>query len=72
MKRIGEFNMSRQTAISKGLLEAATKLCDELGGLSFAPPTSYVYNPLVYAAKANELYVQRFARHKTAHACHRC
>ncbi|MGI9240031.1 MAG: uracil-DNA glycosylase family protein [Verrucomicrobiales bacterium] len=56
--------MSRQTAISKGLLEAATQLCDELGGLGFAPPTSYVYNPLVYAAKANELYVRRFARSK--------
>ena len=54
--------MSRQTAISKGLLAAAAQLCDDLSGLSFAPPTSHVYNPLVYARRANELYVKRFAR----------
>ena len=56
--------MSRQTAISKGLLNAAEKLCEELAELKFAAPTSYVYNPLVYARRANELYVRRFASTK--------
>ena len=56
--------MSRQTAISKGLLDAAEKLCEELAELKFAAPTSYVYNPLVYARRANELYVRRFASTK--------
>jgi len=54
--------MNRQTAISTGLLEAAARMCDQLAGLEFALPTSHVYNPLIYARRANELYVRRFAR----------
>lgn len=54
--------MSRQTTISKGLLEAVTTLCRELDGLAFAAPTTHVYNPLIYAHRANELYIRRFGR----------
>jgi len=53
--------MSRQTTISQGLLEAAAALCEALAGLRFSAPTTHVYNPLVYARRANELYVRRFA-----------
>jgi single-strand selective monofunctional uracil DNA glycosylase len=56
--------MSRQTTISKALLEAAVALCDELADLRFSEPTSHVYNPLVYAHRANEIYVRRFASKK--------
>lgn len=62
--RIDELKMSRQTSISKGLLEAAAELCDGLADLRFAEPTTHVYNPLVYARRANELYVKRFAAKK--------
>ena len=56
--------MNRQTAISEGLLAAAAQLCEDLSELNFAPPTSHVYNPLIYARRANELYVRRFASTK--------
>ncbi|MFT4546518.1 MAG: single-strand selective monofunctional uracil DNA glycosylase [Verrucomicrobiales bacterium] len=52
--------MSRQTAISKGLLEAADELCEALADLRFAEPTTHIYNPLVYARRANQLYLKRF------------
>ena len=56
--------MSRQTTISKGLLEAAGELCEALDGLEFSLPTTHVYNPLVYAHRANETFVKRFGRKK--------
>jgi len=54
--------MSRQTAISKALIEAARKLCKDLAGLQFGAPTTHVYNPLEYAHRATELFIKRFGR----------
>ena len=56
--------MSRQTTISKGLLDAAATLCRALEPLEFSAPTTHVYNPLIYAQRANELYIRRFGRTK--------
>ena len=37
-------------------------LVAELSGLSFAPPTAYVYNPLVYARTPWDLYCERYGQ----------
>lgn len=42
------------------LLTATSELCAELAPLTFAEPVSYVYNPLLYAKTAHELYLTRF------------
>ena len=59
---IGDTAMSRQTTISRGLIEASAELCRALEGLEFAAPTTHVYNPLEYARRANEQYIRRFGR----------
>ena len=38
------------------------RLQRDLLGLEFGPPTSLVYNPLEYAARAHEVYLTRFAQ----------
>lgn len=53
--------MNRQTTISKALMDAADELCEALAELCFSAPTTHVYNPLVYARRANQLYLRRFA-----------
>jgi single-strand selective monofunctional uracil DNA glycosylase len=43
------------------LLAAARRLRDDVDQLRFAPPVTHVYNPLRYAWRAHELYLQRYA-----------
>jgi single-strand selective monofunctional uracil DNA glycosylase len=42
------------------LIVAARDLREKLSGLRFAPPVTHVYQPLDYAAKPHEAYLQRF------------
>jgi single-strand selective monofunctional uracil DNA glycosylase len=42
------------------LIESAKHLRDAVERLSFAPPVSYVYNPLQYAWPAHEEYLRRY------------
>ena len=42
------------------LLTAAKELSAALHGLTFSDPVAYVYNPLEYAWKAHQAYVERF------------
>jgi single-strand selective monofunctional uracil DNA glycosylase len=51
-------------SIPKTLLAAADRLCRELSKLSFSPPVTHVYNPLVYARAPYKLYVERYAAAK--------
>lgn len=44
------------------LLQIADALSEEIGNLTFSPPTAYVYNPLVYARKPHMLYLNRYGR----------
>jgi single-strand selective monofunctional uracil DNA glycosylase len=47
---------------SEATLRAATEtLCRELEMLSFAPPVTHVYNPLVYARAPHYAYLKRYA-----------
>jgi single-strand selective monofunctional uracil DNA glycosylase len=46
---------------SVSLNRATNDLIADLGALSFGPPVSHVYNPLVYARAGWDLYQQRFA-----------
>jgi single-strand selective monofunctional uracil DNA glycosylase len=47
-------------AIADQMAQAARDLADGMEKLRFAPPVSYVYNPLIYAWKAHELYLRRY------------
>jgi len=42
------------------LRRATSALCKELDPLSFAPPVTHVYNPLVYARAPHDAYLSRF------------
>lgn len=42
------------------LISAARTLRDRLSPLRFSPPVSHVYQPLDYAAKPHEVYLERF------------
>lgn len=44
------------------LKAAATTLRDEVGALSFAPPVTHVYNPLVYAEALHDAYLARYGQ----------
>jgi single-strand selective monofunctional uracil DNA glycosylase len=44
----------------KQLIEAAQNLGAAAEKLRFAPPVTYVYNPLLYAWKGHETYLRRF------------
>jgi single-strand selective monofunctional uracil DNA glycosylase len=46
--------------IAEHLLAATDALSAELGQLSFAEPTTHVYNPLVYARAPHAEYLRRF------------
>ena len=41
-------------------MAAARELAAQASALRFAKPVVYVYNPLVYAWKAHEIYLRRF------------
>ena len=43
-----------------GLEQATDWLREELEGLCFSSPVEYVYNPLVYAREAHEMYLRRY------------
>jgi single-strand selective monofunctional uracil DNA glycosylase len=47
-------------ATSDLLIAAAEDLCDVVDQLRFAAPVAYVYNPLVYAWDAHEIYLRRY------------
>ncbi len=44
------------------LIRAAEALCDALAPLTFAEPVTHVYNPLVYARRNHDAYVERYGR----------
>src|SRR5690349_17973098 len=44
----------------KNLIKAARQLCDDVEKLRFKSPVTHVYNPLVYACAAHEMYLRRF------------
>ncbi len=44
------------------LTRITRKLSRAVGGLSFGPPVSHVYNPLDYARAPSETYLKRFGR----------
>ncbi len=47
--------------ISDQLVRASRRLAREVGGLAFASPVGFVYNPLTYARLAHEAYLARYA-----------
>ncbi len=46
--------------IQDQLIEAARELASQAGKLRFGAPVTHVYNPLVYAWNAHEIYLRRF------------
>lgn len=46
--------------IAEAISRATDRLCGELDGLSFSAPVTHVYNPLVYARKPHQQYLERF------------
>ncbi len=53
--------------MTRKLIIAAQRLVDDLAELTFAPPTTHVYNPLVYAFDPYARYVRRYGQgHKEA------
>lgn len=52
----------RTTAAAKAVLKSTRALSDAVERLEFGPPTTHVYNPLRYARRAVERYIERFAR----------
>lgn len=52
--------MERTSPIAATLIAAARQLSDSLSTLTFSPPVSHVYNPLIYAWSAHELYLRRY------------
>jgi single-strand selective monofunctional uracil DNA glycosylase len=47
-------------ATSDSLIMAAKRLRDTVAKLKFAAPVSHVYNPLIYAWRAHEMYLRRY------------
>jgi single-strand selective monofunctional uracil DNA glycosylase len=47
---------------SDPLIHAARELSTRVGRMKFAPPVTHVYNPLSYAWKAHEEYLQRYGK----------
>jgi single-strand selective monofunctional uracil DNA glycosylase len=48
--------------IASKLRAAARRLSREVGALCFGPPVTHVYNPLEYARKPHDAYVNTYAR----------
>ena len=42
------------------LVDISRELAWEVGALTFSPPVTYVYNPLVYAREPHEAYLRRY------------
>ena len=49
----------RNTGLHKQLIAAAATLRDEVDRLSFSSPVTHVYNPLQYAWRSHQAYLQR-------------
>jgi single-strand selective monofunctional uracil DNA glycosylase len=47
--------------IASRVRAAARRLCRDVADLRFAPPVTHVYNPLVYARRAHDAYVNAYA-----------
>src|SRR5213592_4310907 len=47
-------------ATSGLLITAAKRLRDAVAGLRYAAPVTHVYNPLIYAWRAHEMYLRRY------------
>ncbi len=52
----------RRTPLSSALIRITRQLADEVDRLAFEPPTTHVYNPIRYARRSAEAYLERFAR----------
>ncbi len=50
--------------ISNAVIAAARSLSDAVDALSFAPPTTHIYNPLTYAWNGHQRYLQKHANTK--------
>ena len=51
-------------SISKQLKQAALELNKEVRELKFAPPVSFVYNPLEYAWQSYSMYIEKYCQSK--------
>jgi single-strand selective monofunctional uracil DNA glycosylase len=47
-------------ATSDLLIIAAKRLRDAVAEMRFAEPVAHVYNPLIYAWRAHEIYLRRY------------
>ncbi len=54
--------LDRILARAVNLVAINRRLVRDLAGLNFDPPVAYVYNPLIYARRSGERYLERFAR----------
>ena len=50
--------------IAKRVRSATQKLSREVSALSFAAPVTHVYNPLAYAKRSHDEYIERYAHTK--------
>ena len=46
---------------SERMIEAARRLAQDVDKLRFSEPVAHIYNPLIYAWPAHELYLKKFA-----------
>ena len=51
----------RDLALKLDIFDITDELIVALGKLNFSPPVTHVYNPLVYARKAYDMYLKRYA-----------
>jgi single-strand selective monofunctional uracil DNA glycosylase len=52
--------MSKRKATPRSLVDTSRALARQVDALTFAPPTTHVYNPLVYASAPAEQYLERY------------
>lgn len=52
--------MRRRSRTSSELVRLSRALAEEVAGLSFGPPVTHVYNPLIYARVPHEIYLERY------------
>src|SRR5678815_4456087 len=50
--------------IAKKLVASAKSLRTAVAGLEFGPPVTHIYNPLVYAWEAHEMYLQKYGNNR--------
>ncbi len=47
---------------AKAISQATDQVCSDLEGLTFSEPVTHVYNPLLYARRSHQRYIDRFAK----------